>query len=204
MAPVPKVELPELSFADAAEWERWLEREHARAGGVWMRIAKAKAGTKTVQYPEAVEVALCWGWIDGQKKGIDEHWWLQKFTPRAKRSIWSKVNRDKVQSLIDAGRMRPPGLAEIERAKADGRWDAAYASQSQAEVPEDLQAALDAAPQAKAFFATLDSTNRYAILFRTHQAKRPETRAKRIAQFVEMLARGEKIHIFPVSAPRKR
>ncbi|QGZ43130.1 uncharacterized protein YdeI (YjbR/CyaY-like superfamily) [Pseudoduganella flava] len=204
MATAPKPELPELAFADAAEWERWLKREHAREPGVWMRIAKAKADTKTVQYPEAVEVALCWGWIDGQKKSIDEHWWMQKFTPRAKRSIWSKVNRDKVQALIDAGRMRPPGLAEIERAKADGRWDAAYASQGKAEVPPDLQAALDAAPQAKAFFATLNSTNRYAILFRTHQAKRPETRAKRIAQFVEMLARGELLHIFPVSAPRKR
>ena len=149
-------------------------------------------------------MALCWGWIDGQKKSIDAHWWMQKFTPRAKRSIWSQVNRDKVQALIEAGRMRPAGLAEIERAKADGRWDAAYASASKAEVPADLQAALDAEPRAKAFFAKLDGTNRYAILFRTHQAKRPETRAKRIAQFVEMLARGETIHIFPVSGPRKR
>lgn len=201
---VAKPDLPELSFADAHEWERWLELEHGRAPGVWMRIAKKGAETATVQYPQALEVALCWGWIDGQKKSIDAHWWKQKFTPRAKRSIWSQVNRDKVQALIAAGRMRPAGLAEIERAKADGRWDAAYASQGKVEVPPDLQAALDADPRAKAFFATLDGTNRYAILFRTHTAKRPETRAKRIAQFVEMLARGETLHLFPVSDPRKR
>ena len=189
-----KPALAELSFVDADEWERWLEREHARSPGLWMRIAKAGAGTTTVSYAQALDVALCWGWIDGQKKSIDAHWWMQKFTPRAKRSIWSKVNCGKAQALIDAGRMRPPGLAEIERARADGRWEAAYASQSKAQVPPDLQAALDAEPRAKAFFATLDGTNRYAILFRTHQAKRPEARAKRIAQFVEMLARGEKIH----------
>jgi uncharacterized protein YdeI (YjbR/CyaY-like superfamily) len=189
MATTP--EYPELSFADAKAWERWLKREHARSPGVWMRIAKVKSGESTVQYPEALEVALCWGWIDGQKKGIDETWWIQKFTPRGKRSIWSKVNQEKVAALIDAGRMQPPGLAEIERARADGRWDAAYASSSKAEVPPDLQAALDAEPEAKAFFATLKGMQRYAILFRTHQAKRPETRAKRIAQFVEMLKRGE-------------
>lgn len=194
MAVAPKAELPELTFADAAAWEAWLAREHARAPGVWLRIAKRGAGESTVQYPEALEVALCYGWIDGIKRRIDDDYWVQKFTPRAARSIWSKVNRDKVQALIDSGRMRPAGLKEIERAKADGRWDAAYDSVSQAKVPPELQAALDASPAAQAFFATLDSRNRYAILHRLQTAKKPETRARRLEQFVQMLARGEKLH----------
>ncbi|AVR94525.1 YdeI/OmpD-associated family protein [Pseudoduganella armeniaca] len=194
MATTPKAELPELTFADAAAWEAWLAREHARTPGAWLRIAKRSAGTVTVQYPEALEVALCHGWIDGVKRRIDDDWWVQKFTPRAARSIWSKVNRDKVQALIDSGRMRPAGLKEIERAKADGRWDAAYDSVRQASVPPELQAALDANPAARQFFATLDSRNRYAILHRLQTAKKPETRARRLEQFVQMLARGEKLH----------
>jgi uncharacterized protein YdeI (YjbR/CyaY-like superfamily) len=189
-----KPALPELLFADAEAWTAWLEREHGTSAGVWMRIAKKGAADSSVQYPEALNVALCFGWIDGQKKSIDEHYWIQKFTPRAARSIWSKINREKVEALIAAGLMREAGQCEIDRAKADGRWDAAYDSSSKAEVPPDLQAALDASPEAKAFFATLNSVNRYAILFRTQTAKKAETRAKRIAQFVVMLERGEKIH----------
>ncbi|UGQ46424.1 YdeI/OmpD-associated family protein [Massilia endophytica] len=189
-----KPALPELLFRDAKAWTRWLEKEHASAPGVWMRIAKKEAPEKSVQYPEALEAALCFGWIDGQKKSIDEHYWLQKFTPRAARSIWSKINRDKVEALIAKGLMREAGQREVDRAKADGRWEAAYDSWSAAEVPADLQEALDASPAAKAFFATLNSQNRYAILFRTHTAKKAETRAKRIRDFVAMLERGEKIH----------
>jgi uncharacterized protein YdeI (YjbR/CyaY-like superfamily) len=189
-----KPALPELLFADAEAWTAWLEREHGISAGVWMRIAKKGAADSSVQYPEALNVALCFGWIDGQKKSIDEHYWIQKFTPRAARSIWSKINREKVEALIAAGWMREAGQREIDRAKADGRWDAAYDSSSKAKVPPDLQAALDASPEAKDFFATLNGVNRYAILFRTQTAKKAETRAKRIAQFVAMLARGEKIH----------
>jgi uncharacterized protein YdeI (YjbR/CyaY-like superfamily) len=189
-----KPALPELLFADAEAWTAWLEREHGTSAGVWMRIAKKGAADSSVQYPEALNVALCFGWIDGQKKSIDEHYWIQKFTPRAARSIWSKINREKVDALIAAGAMREAGQREIDRAKADGRWNAAYDSSSKAEVPPDLQAALDASPEAKAFFATLNSVNRYAILFRTQTAKKAETRARRIEQFVAMLARGEKIH----------
>jgi uncharacterized protein YdeI (YjbR/CyaY-like superfamily) len=177
-----------------AAWERWLKRHHATAAGVWIRMAKKASGIASVDHPEALEVALCYGWIDGQRKGDGDQHFLQRFTPRTVRSTWSKINRDKVLKLIDDGRMQPAGLAEIERARADGRWDAAYDAQSVATVPPDLQAALDANRKAKAFFATLDSRNRFAILFRTQGAKKPETRARRIAQFVEMLAKGEKIY----------
>jgi len=147
-----------------------------------------------VTYAEALEVALCWGWIDGHKKAHDEVAWLQKFTPRRAKSLWSKINCAKAEALMASGAMRPPGLAAIESAKRDGRWDAAYASQSRATVPGDLQAALDASPKAKAFFATLKSVNRYAILFRVHTAKKAETRAKRIAEFVAMLAAHRTVH----------
>ena len=177
-----------------AAWERWLKRHHATAAGVWIRMAKKASGIASVDHPEALEVALCYGWIDGQRKGDGDQHFLQRFTPRTARSTWSKINRDKVLKLIDDGRMQPAGLAEIERARADGRWDAAYDAQSVATVPPDLQAALDANRKAKAFFATLDSRNRFAILFRTQGAKKPETRARRIAQFVEMLAKGEKVY----------
>lgn len=186
--------LPELSFDDAAAWQAWLALHHADAKAVWMRIAKKSAGVPSVTYAEALDVALCHGWIDGLKKSAGEHFWVQKWTPRGKRSIWSKINCGKAEMLAAAGRMAPAGQAEVERAKGDGRWQAAYDSSSAATVPDDLQAALDASPAAKAFFATLSSQNRYAILFRTHTAKKADTRARRIAQFVEMLAKGETIH----------
>jgi len=157
-------------------------------------MAKKASGIASIDHPEALELALCYGWIDGQRKGDGEQHFLQRFTPRTPRSTWSKINRDKALKLIEESRMQPAGLAEVERARADGRWDAAYDAQSIATVPPDLQAALDANSKAAAFFATLDSRNRYSVLFRTQGAKKPETRAKRIAQFVEMLAKGEKIH----------
>jgi len=183
-----------IECSSAASWARWLKRHHASAAGVWLRIAKKESGIASIDYPAALEEALCWGWIDGQRKSEDAQYFLQRFTPRTRRSIWSQINRAKVLKLIDEGRMQPAGHAEIERAKADGRWDAAYEGVSAATVPPDLQAALDANKKAAKFFATLDSRNRYAVLFRTQGAKKPETRARRIAQFVEMLAKGEKIH----------
>ena len=183
-----------LECATAAAWARWLKRHHASAAGIWLRIAKKDSGIASVDYAAALEEALCWGWIDGQRRSDDAQYFQQRFTPRTKRSIWSQINRAKVLKLIEEGRMQPPGHAEIERAKTDGRWDAAYEGVSAATVPPDLQAALDANRKAAKFFATLDSRNRFAVLFRTQSAKKPETRARRIAQFVEMLAKGEKIH----------
>lgn len=183
-----------VECTNAASWARWLKRHHASAAGVWLRIAKKDSGIASVDYAAALEEALCWGWIDGQRKSDDAQYFQQRFTPRTKRSMWSQINRDKVLKLIEEGRMQPAGHAEIERAKADGRWDAAYEGVAVATVPPDLQAALDANKKAAKFFATLDSRNRFAVLFRTQSAKKPETRARRIAQFVEMLAKGEKIH----------
>ncbi|HEY7770363.1 YdeI/OmpD-associated family protein [Longimicrobium sp.] len=191
-APAP--ELPIILFDDQAAWAAWLDEHHADSPGAWLRLAKKGAPYSSVSYAEALDVALCYGWIDSQKKTFDEHSFLQKFGPRGARSIWSKVNREKIQALIDAGRMKPAGIQAVESAKADGRWDAAYDPASTASVPDDLQAALDANPKAKAFFATLNGANRYAILFRVQTAKKPETRAKRIATLVEMLERNEKIH----------
>ena len=159
-----------------------------------MRIAKKGVAISTVSHPEALDVALCYGWIDGLRKGESDETFLQKFTPRAKRSLWSKINREKVLALIATGHMKPAGLAEIERAKKDGRWEAAYEAQSKSEVPPDLQAALDRNAKAKAFFATLSSQNRYAVLLRIHIAKKAETRARRIETFVAMLERGETLH----------
>ncbi|WP_372457701.1 YdeI/OmpD-associated family protein [Streptomyces olivaceus] len=185
---------PVLFFATQGECETWLEEHHGDAAGVWFRIPRAGSGTDGVDYAHALESALCYGWIDGQKKKLDERHWLQRFTPRRSGSKWSKVNREKAVALIDSGRMRPAGQREVDRAKADGRWDAAYASQSRATVPDDLRAALDAEPGAAAFFETLDSRNRYAILYRVEDAKKPGTRAARIEKFVAMLARGEKLH----------
>jgi len=186
-------EMPVVSFAGTEEWSAWLASRH-QSNGVWIKIAKKVSGQASVTYAEALDVALAWGWIDGQKGKFDETWWLQKFTPRGSRSMWSKINREKATALIAARKMMPSGLAEVERAKKDGRWDRAYESQSSASVPEDLEAALAKNPRAKKFFATLDSRNRYAVLFRVHHAKEAETRARRIAQFVEMLAKGEKLH----------
>jgi uncharacterized protein YdeI (YjbR/CyaY-like superfamily) len=182
---------PTLSFTSAAEWRAWLEEHHADPDGAWLKIAKKGRGIETVTHAEALEEALCFGWIDAVRHAHDDDYFLQRFVPRRARSKWSQVNRDKVMALTEAGRMHPAGLAEVERAKADGRWEAAYAPQSRATVPDDLQAALDARPRAKATFATLRSQNRYAILYRLRDAKRPETRARRLQQFVEMLERGE-------------
>lgn len=189
-----KGELPVIAFPSKAAFEEWLEANHENADGLWIKFAKKGSGIKTVTYTEAVDVALCFGWIDGLVNKLDEHYYLQRFTPRRPRSKWSQINRDKAEALVAAGAMRPAGLREIERAKADGRWAAAYASPSKMEVPDDLRAALQANPKAGAFFEQISKTNRYAILYRVHDAKRPETRARRIAQFVAMLERGETIH----------
>ena len=187
-------DLPVIPFESPEAWERWLAREHATSGGVWLKLAKRGTGIPTVTYAQALEVALCFGWIDGQKASLDERFWLQRFTPRKPRSRWSKVNRAKAEALIERGAMRPAGLREVEQARADGRWEDAYDSPSTATVPDDLQAALAADDRAGAFFATLDATNRYAILHRVQTAKRPETRARRIAQFVAMLAEERKLY----------
>ena len=183
-----------LWFATQADLEEWLSGYHGRSPGVWLAIARKGASRRTVSYPEAIEAGLCFGWIDGQKeRGDDEHW-LQRFTPRSSRSRWSRINRDKAEQLIATGRMRPPGLAEVERARADGRWDNAYAGARTAVIPGDLQRELDTDPIAAAAFAGLDSRNRYAIIWRLNDAKRPETRARRLADYLGMLRRGERLH----------
>ena len=192
-APAPSGDTP-LHCAGAAQWAAWLRKHHAKSTGVWLRIAKKGTDQTSVTYPEALELALCFGWIDALKKNDGPQHWVQRFTPRSKRSIWSKVNREKALRLIELGRMQPAGLKEIERAQADGRWQAAYDPQSASTVPPDLQAAFDAEPGAHAFFETLDSKNRYAVLFRLQTAKLAATRARRIETFVAMLARGEKLH----------
>ncbi len=185
-------DLPMLGFASSADWEAWLAENYATSRGLWLKISKRGATEPSVTYDESLDVALCYGWIDGQRNSFDDTYFLQKFTRRRPRSKWSKINRDKVAALIKQGRMQPAGLLEVERAKADGRWDAAYDSPRNATMSPDLQQALDANPEARDFFATLNSTNRYAILYRVQDAKRPETRARRIAEFVAMLARHEK------------
>ncbi|CAR54370.1 YdeI/OmpD-associated family protein [Burkholderia cenocepacia] len=183
-----------LTFASQAEWESWLGQNGGTSTGVWLRLAKKGVEQRTVTYEQAVESALCHGWIDGQKKAESGQYWLQRFSPRSAKSIWSKINKDKAEALIAAGRMQPSGLSEIDRARKDGRWEAAYTSASNSIVPDDLQAALDANPKAAKFFATLNSRNRYAILFRIQNAKKPETRARKIAEFIDMLKRGETFH----------
>jgi uncharacterized protein YdeI (YjbR/CyaY-like superfamily) len=183
-----------LRFATSRGFEAWLRKNHASSEGVWLLIAKAGAEERSVTYPQAVEIALCYGWIDGQKKALDQQHWLQRFTPRRARSLWSKANREKAQALIESGRMQPSGMAEIDRAKGDGRWHGAYDGARTAVVPPDLEAALDGRPEARTFFAHLDGANRYAVLWRVQTAARPETRSRRIEMLVEMLARGEKIH----------
>lgn len=181
-------------FKSARAFETWLKKHHATSDGLWLKIAKRGANEPGVTYAEAVEIALCWGWIDGQKKGLDDQHFLQRFTPRRVRSTWSKINVDKVAALIESGRMQAPGLAQVEAAKADGRWAQAYDGARTSAVPEDLSAALQAQPKAAAFFATINAANRYAVLWRIQTAVKAETRAKRIAQLVDMLARGETIH----------
>jgi uncharacterized protein YdeI (YjbR/CyaY-like superfamily) len=187
-------ELPTLSFATARHFSDWLADHHASSRGIWLRLAKKASGMASITYGEAIDVALAWGWIDGQKQGADEASWLQKFTPRRARSVWSKINREKALALIDAGAMQPAGLAEVERAKRDGRWDVAYDPPSRATVPDDVGEALANNARAAAFFAMLDARNRYAVLWRVQTAKKAETRRKRIAELVAMLARGEKVH----------
>ena len=183
-----------IAFESQAVWESWLAENHDDQAGVWVKMAKKASGIPSVTHPEALDVALCYGWIDGQRDRFDDQWFIQKFTPRRARSNWSKVNCGKVEKLIEEGRMRPPGLREIERAKADGRWDRAYDAPSVASVPDDLQAALAAHPEAAAFFETLNKQNRFAILYRLQDAKRPETRARRVDQFVTMLNEGKKLY----------
>ncbi len=185
---------PEITFANQEDWEAWLGSNGEVVAGVWLRIAKKSAEQPTLTYAQALEVAICYGWIDGQKQAESEHYWLQRFTPRTPKSTWSKINKAKAEALMSAGKMHPTGLREINRAKRDGRWEAAYSSASTATVPDDLQKALDRNPKAKQFFATLNSRNRYAILFRIQSVKRAETRARKISQFIDMLNRGERIH----------
>ena len=181
-----------LPFSSPEAWEAWLAEHHGTSRGLWIKMAKKGSGIDSVTLPEALEAALCYGWIDGQRKGLDDRYFLQLFTPRRPRSKWSKINRAKALALIEQGRMKQAGLREVEAAKADGRWDAAYDSPSNMTVPDDLQRELDRHEVARQFFATLDKTNRYAILYQVHDAKRPETRARRIERFVAMLDRREK------------
>jgi uncharacterized protein YdeI (YjbR/CyaY-like superfamily) len=185
-------DLPVHAFATQEDFEAWLEAEHDSAPGLWIRIAKVGSGIPSVTAPQAIESCLCFGWIDGKRIAGDDATFLQRYTPRRARSRWSKINRKRAEELIEEGRMRPSGLAEIRRAQDDGRWDAAYDSPSNITVPDDLRRALDAEPKAAAEFETLNATNRYAILYRVQDAKRPETRARRIENFVAMLARGER------------
>ena len=187
-------EIPVILFNRQKDWADWLNINHAISAGLWLRLAKKTASLESVSYQEALEVALCYGWIDGQKKSCDESSWLQKFTPRGVRSLWSKINREKAETLIENGQMQPSGLLAIESARKTGRWDAAYASQREATVPLEFQICLNANAQAKAFFDTLDSRNRYAILFRIQTAKKAETRARRIEQFIKMLEKHEKVY----------
>ena len=189
-----RTDLPILPFATRGAWEAWLDEHHAASEGLWLKIAKKGSGIETVSYPEALEVALCYGWIDGQKASFDDRYWLQRFTPRRSRSKWSKVNRQKAAELIERGAMKPAGLREVERAKADGRWDAAYDAQSTATVPDDLRRELENNDAAREFFQTLNSANRYAILYQIGDAKKPETRARRIEKFVAMLAERKKLY----------
>ena len=186
--------MDQLACENPDEWDAWLAREQAESPGVWLKIAKKGGGASSPTYDQALDVALCWGWIDGQKAPLDGAHWLQRFTPRKPGSKWSKINTERAERLIAAGRMQPPGLRQVELAKADGRWQAAYAGQRVATVPPDLQLALDASPAASEMFGQLSSANRYAILYRVEDAKKPETRAARIRTFVAMLERGETLH----------
>jgi uncharacterized protein YdeI (YjbR/CyaY-like superfamily) len=195
MAPRPVPPEPALlELADRSAWEAWLAQNYASDAAVWVRFAKKGAPHRTVTQAQAIEVALCFGWIDGQLGRVDEYFYRQRFSHRRARSKWSRINRDRATELIAAGLMRPPGLEEVKRAQADGRWAAAYEPQSAITVPADFQVALDANPPAAEFFATLTGANRYAFLYRIGDAKRPETRARRIAQYTEMLEQGRTLH----------
>jgi uncharacterized protein YdeI (YjbR/CyaY-like superfamily) len=185
---------PVLAFASAADFEAWLAVHHEETDGIWLRFFKKRSDMATVTYAEALDIALCYGWIDGQVKALDEASYLQRFSPRRPRSAWSKRNTEHVARLVEEGRMRPPGLREVERAKADGRWERAYSSASRAEPPPDLLAALEGNATAQAAWERLDRTNRYAMIYQVNDARRPETRQRRIAKFVAMLERGEKLY----------
>jgi uncharacterized protein YdeI (YjbR/CyaY-like superfamily) len=187
-------QLPVLQFETQAAWEQWLERHHADSLGVWLKTAKKAAPTTTVTHAEALESALCHGWIDGQRRSLDDQFFLQRFTPRTARSKWSQINRQKASELIEAGRMRPHGMVQVESAKADGRWEAAYAPQSNAPVPADLKQALDQSPPAAQFFATLTGSRRYAFLYRLHNVTDPARRAKRIADYIALLSEGRTLN----------
>jgi uncharacterized protein YdeI (YjbR/CyaY-like superfamily) len=193
-APSGKDGLPVIAFPSPAGWERWLAKHHGTSKGIWLKLAKKNAGTASVTYAQALEVALRYGWIDGQKGALDEAFWVQRFTPRAPRSRWSKVNRDSALRLMEQGEMKPAGLAAVERARRDGSWERAYDAPSTASVPADLREALDLAPEAAAFFASLSGANRYAVLYRIQNAKRPETRTRLIHEFVAMLRRHETLY----------
>lgn len=190
-----KPKTPTLAFATVQAWEKWLHANHAKSAGVWLKLARVGASAKSVTHPQALDIALRYGWIDGVSMSLDDTHWLRKFVPRAPRSLWSEKNRTRALELIEEGKMKPPGLHEVERAKADGRWAAAYAAQSEAKIPPDLSAALATNKKARDFFAALDSKNRYAILHRLHTAKKAETRARRLATFMTMLERGERLHV---------
>jgi uncharacterized protein YdeI (YjbR/CyaY-like superfamily) len=190
----PKPDDPLVFFESSADFERWLRKHHAKASCIWVKYAKKKSGIPSIDWDQAVDVALCYGWIDGQAKSLDDTYSIQRFTPRRSRSKWSKLNRERVARLTKAGRMQPAGLEEVARAKADGRWDAAYDSPANAKVPDDLAKALAKSAKAKKFFDSLSSTNRFAILYRLQEAKKPETRARRLEKFIAMLQKGEKLH----------
>ncbi len=190
----PRRDLPTLELPDQQAWSEWLAEHHHSSSGVWLKIAKKGAPRRTVTYVQALEEALCHGWIDGQKESYDEAFWLQRFTPRGPRSKWSRINREKAQRLVDERRMQPAGQAQIEAAIKDGRWEAAYASQSSVTVPDDFALALDRNPAAREFFSTLGSSQRYSFLYRVYDAKRPETRARRIDEYVAMLAEHRTLH----------
>ncbi len=183
-----------MSFETQQDWETWLKEHHNDTKGIWLKISKKAVSTPSVSYAEALDSALCYGWIDGQKGTFDDKYWLQKFTPRSARSIWSKANCDKATALIADGRMQPAGLQQVDLAKSDGRWESAYESQSKITIPDDFQSELDKNQRAKEFFSTLDSGNRYAVLFRIQTAKKPETRSARIQKFIEMLSQHQKLH----------
>jgi uncharacterized protein YdeI (YjbR/CyaY-like superfamily) len=185
---------PILQLASPEEWEAWLDAEHAGSDGVWLKFAKKGSGVTTVLYPEALDVALCFGWIDSQVMTLDERFYLQKFTPRRSKSKWSKINVEKIEALTKAGRMRPAGLEQVELAKADGRWDAAYSSPANMTEPPDLKKALKASPKAAEFWATLNKSNRFAAIYQLEDAKKPETRERRLAKFIGMFERGEKLY----------
>ena len=190
---MPNDDLPILPFPSMGAWEKWLDDNHSSSRGLWLKIAKKASGISSITYQEAVESALCFGWIDGQRQSFDEHWFLQRFTPRRSQSRWSQINREKVAELKARGRMRPAGLAEVESAKTDGRWDDAYASPSNAEIPEALRQAFDTNPIAGEAFAALNASSRYSILYRIQHIKDPEARNRRVAQVVEMLTSGDGI-----------